>query len=229
MIIAHMVVGPNEADRYLAQVLERARTWAHAIFVGLDPSAGAPEENLVASYADAWTWLDVTWEAHEGRFRQAAWEKMEETVRPVETDHVFCLDADEVVHDYPMVEAISREFPGKKIGWTFHEMWDAKHYRVDGHWKPYDAWVMIPYRPFSVFRDRAIASGREPSYASTVPIGPVVGKILHYGYARSEDRIAKYERYMRLDAGKYHNLKHLQSILHTPSTVEWKEGGLLDV
>ncbi len=229
-IIAHMVVGPGEADRYLEQVLDRVQTWADALFVGIDPVAGPDEVGLAQAYADAWTVMHRTWEDHEGFFRQEAWFHMEHALMPEHDDFIVLIDADEVVHEYQMVRQAAKDYPGQRLAFTFHEMWSEDHYRVDGHWKPYDAWVMIPYRKGAAFRDRALACGREPSYAHLVPkVGSPIARMLHYGYARSEDRQAKYERYMKLDGGQYHNPNHLKSILMTPSLEPWKRGGLINV
>lgn len=231
MIIAHMVVGPGEADRYLDQVLDRAYQWADHIHVALDPRAGEAEERIVSEYAYTYGRVNLTWEEHEGKFRQEAWWQMEESVEPSENDYIFLIDADEIVHDYVVIRKAVREFPGQRLGFVFHEMWGPNVFRIDGHWSPYPAWILIPYQRDGYFKDRALACGREPTYASTIPVsGKPVGSILHYGYAREEDRRAKHDRYMRLDGGKYHNPNHLQSILQEKvSLQQWDRGGLLDV
>jgi hypothetical protein len=143
-------------------------------------------------------------------------------------DYVFCLDADEVVMDHAMVRPAILEYPGHAIAFRFHEMWSKTHYRIDGYWRPYAASVLFPYQPLGHFSNRALASGREPTYKSTLPVSRVVGDIVHYGYAQESDRRAKYERYMRLDGGRYHARSHLNSILDDrPSLEEWTKGGLL--
>lgn len=229
MIVCHMVVGAGEADRYLHQVMERARLWADWIHVALDSNVREEELQVMDEFADSYQVMTSTWEDHEGKFRDEAWKSMEEVVRPKNTDHIFLLDADEIVHDFEMVSVAVREFPNQRIGFTFHEMWSQNQYRIDGHWRPYEAWILIPYRPKGYFRDRKLACGREPTYTATVPVSRPVGKILHYGYATEEDRQAKYDRYMRLDGGRYHSPQHLKSILMPPSLEEWKWGGLIDV
>lgn len=228
-IIGHMVVGPGEADRYLLQVTDRMYLWADEIHVALDADAGDAEIDLVKSVADAWQQLPLRWVEHEGRFRQAAWESMVEALRPTDEDFILVIDADEVVHDYDMVRAAAKSYPGGRVGFTFYEMWSPTHYRIDRLWKPYPAWVMFPFRHGGRFVDRRLACGREPTYARLASKGPIVSEILHYGYAREEDRIAKHQRYLDLDGGLFHNPEHLRSILYPPSLMEWKKGGLLDV
>lgn len=231
MIVGHMVVGGGEAGRYLRQVIDRSKAWVDLLAVALDVSAGPAEEEIIRESGAAFTRLDNAWAEHEGRCRQEAWDWMTLIARPQETDHILLFDADEVVFDPATVRAVHRLHPGKKIGFTFYEMWGPRHYRIDGHWKPYDAHVMIPFIPGGTFRDRPIASGREPQYSHTVvpTSGVPVSPMLHFGYAREEDRRAKYDRYMSLDAGRYHSLSHLKSIVTPPSLAEWTRGGLIDV
>lgn len=227
MIIGHMIVGPGEADRYLWDVLKRVWLWADVVHVALDASSGEKEEEVVAAGADSWERLPIRWIDHEARFRQAAWEGMVEARQPTEEDFIFLIDADEVVHDYEMVGQAAKSYPGQRIGFTFHEMWSFTHYRTDRLWRPYPAWVMIPFRHGGRMRDRPIACGREPTYANGLPKGPIVSDLLHYGYARESDRKAKYDRYMAVDGGRFHNPEHLKSILYSPDLVEWTKGGLL--
>lgn len=222
-----MVVGPGEADRFLEPVLDRALMWADVLHVTLDARVGEKEQAAVSHRADAWERIDLSWEDHEGRFRMEAWKMLEKTdIGP--GDYVVCLDADEVIVDHPMVRPAALEFPGYRIPFRFHEMWSEDHYRTDGHWSPYQASIMFPYVANGYFKDRALACGREPTYVWLLPEAKVVGDILHYGYSRPEDRRQKYERYMRLDGGRFHARSHLDSILaDRPSLMKWEKGGLL--
>lgn len=230
MIIAHMVVGPGEADRYLEQVLKRTHSWADQVHVAVDPMAGEKEREIVDTWADAYSVLPVPWEEHEARFRLKAWTRLEEAYHLSREDFIVCIDADEVVHDPSLVRDAAKEFPDQRISFTFHEMWSADEYRVDENWKPYEAAIMFPYRTLGHFRDRALACGREPTYVSAIPPARnPVSDLLHYGYATEKDRQNKYERYMRLDGGKFHNVNHLKSILKPPALQKWEKGGLLDV
>lgn len=230
MIVAHMIVGPGEHERYLEAVLKRCHTWADQVHVALDPAAGPHDREVVDSWADCYSVLPDTWESHEGRFRQKAWTRLEEALNLSGEDFILCIDADEVIHEPSMVRDAAKEFPGQKIAFTFYEMWSPTEYRVDTNWKPYQAHIMFPYKTRGNFRDRQLASGREPTYVQTLhPAKNPVSDILHYGYASEKDREAKYERYMRLDGGKFHNVNHLRSILHAPELRTWEKGGLLDV
>lgn len=230
MIVAHMVVGPGEADRYLQPVLKRTHTWADQVHVAMDQRVTHYEKEIVDVWADCYSVLDKTWEDNESRFRYKAWTRLEEALSLSPEDFIVCIDADEVIHEPSMVREAAKEFPGQKIAFTFHEMWSPTEYRIDVNWKPYEAHIMFPYRTRGNFRDRALACGREPTYVQKLPPAPnPVSDILHYGYAAERDREAKYERYMRLDGGKFHNLNHLKSIVQPPTLKTWEKGGLLDV
>ena len=226
-VFCHMVVGPGEADRYLSSVLDRCLLWADVVHVTLDSRAGSEEQDIVSLRADMWERLSISWEDHEGRFRGEAWRMLElSDIEP--GDFVVCLDADEVIVENAIVKPAAKEFPGHVVPFRFHEMWTSNLYRTDGHWKPYPGGIMFPYMKNGYFQDKAVACGREPTYATLLPRAKIVGNVLHYGYATDADRHAKYERYMRIDGGKYHSLTHLQSIASTNPTLEsWNKGGLL--
>jgi hypothetical protein len=228
-IIAHMVVGPGEADRFLATVLERVSDWADIVHVALDLVATDNEDMASRKAADYVTRLSTTFVEHEGRFREEAWHQMEDVVQPELGDYIVCIDADEIIHDAAAVRKGIKEFPGKRLGVTFHHMWNGTHYRVDGQWRPHVAYIIIPYRFQGHHADRLMASGREPTYAQNVPVhGHPVSDILHLGYLRDEDKRMKHDRYMLLDGGKFHSNAHIQSIMMTPSLERWAKGGLLD-
>ena len=228
-IIGHMVVGPGEADRFLGTVLGRANDWADVMHVALDLTANNDDEHVSRSRADYVTRTVNTFTTHEGKFRQEAWHQMEEAVEPELGDYIVCIDADEIIHNAPAVRKAIREFPGKRLGVTFHHMWDGTHYRVDGQWRPHVAHIIIPYQFYGHHVDRAMACGREPTYAQTIAMhGMPVSDILHLGYLRDEDKQMKYDRYMALDGGKFHSNAHIQSIIMKPSLERWTKGGLLD-
>ena len=230
MIIAHMVVGEGEADRYLDQTLERVTWWADKTHVVLDNPATQAETEIVDKWADSWQHSNYTWVDHEGEFRQNAWNLMETNWRPTPNDHIVIIDADETVVQYDTIQKASQQHAGKRLGFRFHEMWSPTHYRIDGFWKPYVAHIMIPYQPHGHFKDRPIASGREPTYAANIPrVDIPIADLLHYGYADDADKASKYVRYKTLDGGKYHNPSHIQSIIRTATLQEWTKGGTLRV
>lgn len=231
MIVAHMVVGAGEADRYLPQVIARARSWADQVHIAVDPLADFDTKELVNESADISSRLVNTWEDHEGKFRAEAWHHLEAAYHLTTNDWVLCLDADEVIHEYDIIRQVPANFAGRRIMFTFYEIWTPEgDYRVDGLWQPWNGYIMFPYRPHGHFKDKALACGREPTYVDNLPpISRPIASLLHYGYAREADRQGKHDRYMRIDGGKFHNLGHLKSILSPAQTKPWTKGGLLEV
>lgn len=225
-----MVIGPGEHERYLPQVLERISWWADDVFCALDLPTGTKERKIAEQWTSNVKDIPYTFLDHEGRFRQAAWWMMEEQLAPDTDDLIVCIDADELIVDHASVRRVAKEYPGQRIGWLFHHMWNSTHYRVDSLWKPSIAWIAIPYRASGSFVDRPLASGREPTYALQIPrVEQAAGPLLHYGYAMEKDQKMKHERYRRLDGGKYHQKAHLDSIIRKPVLEEWKGGGELHV
>ena len=231
MIVAHMVVGPGEADRYLDPVLARVSEVADVIHVALDPIATPYEKNVALIWADSVTHTEEPgFTDHEGKFRTRAWMDMEQTVGPEEGDTILLIDADEYIHDADAARKAARDFPGHRIGFKFHHMWNEYSYRVDGFWAPSIAYIMIPYQKGGRHADKKLASGREPMYAQNVPThGIPASDMLHYGYCSDADKTAKYVRYTTLDGGRYHSLSHINSIIQPPSLERWEKGGLMDV
>lgn len=229
MIYTLMVVGPGEAARYLDAVLERAFIVSDEIVCFLDPSTDRDTEELCADYTNhVVRSYEHSWGGHEGLFRQGAWDALTFTVNPTHDDHILILDADELIVDTDAVEKAVRDYPQHRLGFLFHEMFTMSDYRTDGHWKPYPAWIMIPFRKGGRIAERAMASGREPTYAANIRrVDTPIANVLHYGYAKAADRHRKFERYMELDGGNYHSIDHLRSIIQTPQLAAWEGGGLI--
>ena len=231
MIIAHMVVGPGEADRYLDPVLARASEVADVIHVALDPFATPHEKNVALTWADSVTHTaEPGFTEHEGQYRTRAWMDMEQTIGPELGDQILLIDADEYIHDPDAVKKAGREFPYFRIGFTFYHMWGGDSYRIDGGWTPSVAHILIPYQQGGRHSDKKLACGREPLYAQNIKSqGIPASDMLHYGYYDDADKTAKYVRYTTLDGGKYHSLSHIKSIIQQPSLARWEKGGLMDV
>ena len=226
-IIAHMVVGSGESDRFLAAVLGRVLDWADDVHVSLDVDATDADEEVAGRFAVA-TRSELAFADHEGRFRESAWRQMEAALSPELDDYIVCIDADEIIVDAAAVRKAIKQYAGLRLGVRFHHMWNGTHYRIDGQWAPHVAYIIIPFMENAHHVDRALACGREPSYAQTLPThGQPVSDIIHLGYMRDEDKRMKYDRYMALDGGKFHSNAHIQSIMSTPSLERWEKGGLL--
>jgi glycosyltransferase involved in cell wall biosynthesis len=151
---------------------------------------------------------------HEGSARQ----QLYDFTLAVNPTYVLAIDADEFVGD-PMciTRACDQGVPVYTLQMT--EVWHATpenlSIRIDGLWKART--VPILYRPMPGWRikDRQLACGREPEevvqqYHASKPSGSTV---LHFGWTRKSERVARAERYDVHDGGKFHQDRHLNSIL----------------
>jgi hypothetical protein len=180
---------------------------------------------------------------HEGRFRQRAWNEMEQALEPGHGDWVFCIDSDEFL----LARGDESDELYRACEWGNHqrrgaylvsipevfrtEVEDSKlvnlQVRVDGWWGKIAGTRLFAWQRGGMFADRVMASGSEPTY---VPLAARTSLqnmwLLHYGYARPDDAKAKYLRYTVSPGG--HSNVHIQSILSEPQLVPW-DGPVVDV
>lgn len=225
MIIAQMV-GRNEADRYLSTVLTEIQKHVDMVVFTDDNSDDNTPDVAHAHGAIVYDGGPVRWEENEGAFRQHAWRNLEN--HAAEGDWIIVVDCDEILFGGQYLPALTKQNDYDVLGITFFHMWDEHHYRVDGAWGPTVSSRMFRYYPGGRYNLRALACGAEPTYVQDLirnhrflintPL-----KMQHLGYMKREDHQMKYERYMRLDSGNYHSLKHLESILEeNPQLVKWE-------
>lgn len=180
---------------------------------------------------------------HEGRCRQRAWNAMEALLGPEPGDWVFCIDSDEFLVGrsdernslYRACEWANHQRRGAyvvSIPEVFYsEVEDGKMtklaVRVDGWWNKIAGTRLFAWHAGGVFADKVMASGSEPTYVPAAARTSLQDMwLLHYGYARLEDRKAKYLRYTVSPGG--HANTHVQSILSDPTLVRW-DGPMIDV
>ena len=158
-----------------------------------------------------------TWESNELEVRKTLWNKTISEVK--HGDWIVCLDADEVIDNADglnyMLKALPPHVDG--LGFRLFDMWDMEHYREDEYWKahfyPWTFAVRYDANKEYVWHEKALHCGRFPANASQRML-PTMIPVRHYGWALEEDRIKKYERYMRIDGdGKHGVLAQYQSIL----------------
>lgn len=225
MIIAQMV-GKNEAGRYLSTVLAKIRPIVDIIVFTDDRSTDDTVE--IAKTYDAFVYTDnpITWEEHEGAFRQCAWRNLENHASV--GDWVIVFDCDEILYGHEQLQQLTNQPNFDVIGITFYHMWNETHYRVDKAWAPTLSSRMFKYCEGGRYRMNALAPGAEPTYVQDmIRMGRFMAnsplRMQHLGYQHREDHQIKYERYMRLDQGQYHSLAHLESILDpNPTLNKWE-------
>jgi len=223
-LVASMICR-NEAGRYLDICVAHLLTFCDAIYVLDDGSDDGTFE-----------WLDhedqffrgvrvarnpgPSFFEHEGRARQNLYDFTVEDGKP---DYVLAIDADEFVSDPSLIrKCCERGDPVYTL--SLIEIWHAEpgrmSVRVDGLWGPRK--VPILFRPESGWkiRPRQLACGREPQEVVRLSRNakPTGSKVLHMGWARAAEREARAARYDVHDGGRFHQDRHLQSIL-------WEEQG----
>ncbi len=111
-------------------------------------------------------------------------------------------------------------------------MWNETQYRVDKLWTPNNSSRIFRFLDDGGFLNRKLACGSEPSY-----VAEWIRKknywansnlvMQHLGYIRDEDKVAKYERYSKLDGGEFHQLNHINSIIDkNPVLINWGNFGI---
>lgn len=225
-----MMVTKNEADRYLDSVLLWNHQYASVACVYDDVSED--ETTAIAAVHNCLVQVRPPYISsflmHEGEFRQAAWDWMEETVKPQEGDWILSLDADEfLVHEQGVSGLYHEIEQAEKVGATgiacqVPEIFDGYggtlYRRVDGYWGSIQALRLVKWYPGGRFLNRKMACGSVPHCEKVTWAEDM--SILHVGYINNEDARAKYNRYKNLPG---HNPSHVRSILE-PGTLEAWDG-----
>lgn len=217
----------NETGRYLEECLEELMPYVDGLVIWDDQSTDGVGMRQLATKYGAVLFTRPTecfsFVEDESAFREDAWTAMAVQFQPTEDDWILSIDADEFLRTpYPeylkeLCEALGREgYNG--LQFHIHEVWtditEAPEIRTDGFWAQTEGLRACRYQPNPKFKEAKLGGGSLPSYVDNV-VDNVTMDILHYGYAREEDRQKKYQRY-RAHMGK-HNPRHISSILQTPT------------
>jgi glycosyltransferase involved in cell wall biosynthesis len=218
----------NESGRWLEQALYRHREMIDAAVIVDDAS----DDNTVAIVERALEGVPLTLVrnrrssfGHEVDLRRMQWQHTVDTA----PDWILNLDADELVDEGAALRL--RELAARKshrrIGFALHDMWDEIHYRDDAHWTAHRRlWpMMFRYTPFFdyAWRETSQHCGRFPQTIELFDPLHSGLRIQHMGWSREVDRLAKYERYMKLDpSGRNGSLGQYRSILDpAPNLSRW--------
>jgi hypothetical protein len=172
--------------------------------------------------------------AHEGRARQNLFE-WTLAGRP---EYILAIDADEFVGDPSVI------LDGIKSGedvYTLNlvEGWKVNpggiSIRVDGLWGPRKVPILFKAPRHSDrqwrIQDKALACGREPMAVIKASRGAphLETEVFHFGWLQESERQRRAERYFEHDGGKFHQNRHLQSILFPDNKIglrgrPWPQG-----
>lgn len=220
----------NEADRYLRMVLEHAATYVDE-FVILDD---ASEDRTIEVCREAvgrkplrLYQNEVSLFHNEYLLRRKQWE----LTIAANPDWILFLDADEMFEDRIRheIRSLIDQTQFDVVCFRLYDMWDMEHYREDKYWRAHTVYrpFLIRYRPDFPYKWKQTPQhcGRMPANVLELPAVRSPIRLKHYGWADPKDRLAKYERYMRLDPeGKYGILEQYKSILDpNPNLVRWEE------
>jgi glycosyltransferase involved in cell wall biosynthesis len=236
----------NEADRWLDLTLFDLTQIEIPILVCDDQSTDSTIEvahryrnvTVVERPDDVPSFLE-----YESKFRQWCWNQL-----PCkEGDWVLCLDADEFLvsvgegQDHAegywlrqyikALEGLEEQFGFSwPCSFTVREVWDFDEngdalIRTDGWWAANEPIRLVKWFPDATYDDAKMASKAVPNHPNYGSVfhsqdpGPSRLTVLHYGYAKDQDKQAKYERYKAHPAG--HNPVHIESILARPTLEPW--------
>ncbi len=224
------MVVKNEADRYLREVLSHAKECITDAVIIDDCS----EDNTIEVCREILKGIPLkliqnnqSLFSNEVNLRKL---QFEETLK-TNPDWILVLDADEIFEEKFKSE-IHKLISNKNAEvycFRLYDFWDQNHYREDTYWRGH-----LTYRPF-LLRNKCDIEwtwlespqhcGRLPQNIISIPWIQSHMRLKHFGWAKEEDRIAKYQRYLELDPGfKYGWKEQYESINDKePNLIEWVE------
>lgn len=232
-VIAQMV-GRNESERFLKDVLERLSKQVDEI-VFTDDCSDDNTAEIASNYANVYKTPKRMFNVHEARLRKYAWLNLEN--HATEGDWIIAIDCDEMLYDIDNIDGLDIKSVLNRsekdvVNVRFYHMWNQTQYRVDKLWAPTNSSRIFRYLNGGTFFDRELACGSEPTYVLNMlkqnNFWVNSGLIMkHLGYVYDEDKKSKYERYSQLDGGKFHNINHINSIVdENPVLIDWGTFGL---
>jgi len=221
----------NESGRHLESVLKQATEYIdHAVILD-----DASDDTTALICQEILQGIPLTFHSNkhplfnnEILLRKQLWE-MALRSNP---EWIIILDADELFEDdapRQLRELLTYASDADYFSFRLYDLWTETHYREDSLWQAHK-W----YRPFIVrnipgfkaeWQETPQHCGRFPKNIMSLRGESSILRIKHLGWARPQDRLAKYYRYKQLDPnGTYGNLEQYRSILDpSPNLLEWEK------
>lgn len=218
-VVLSMVV-KNEENRYLRQILKHILPAVDAVMILDDASTDWTVDICKEILKDKEHKIIVNEKSmfhNEWKLRKKQWK---ETLK-MKPDWILCLDADEMFEDafFEKLPYLLKENSVDVYNFRLFDMWDSPDkYRSDRFWNAHKRYCtfLIRYQKHFHYRFRHTAQhcGRFPANIRFMNCLNSDLRIKHFGWMKKEDRVAKYERYMKLDPeGKFGNLEQYKSIV----------------
>lgn len=210
----------NEADHYLRRMLNEAKQVITDAVIIDDASTDetvAVCEELLADIPHTIIKNSESKFHNEIELRKQQWQ---ETIR-TNPDWILCLDADQILESKAkqvLKQLVQRETVDAYY-FRLYDFWDETHYRDDAYWKAHETFrpFLVRYRPdvpYEWGNDNRQHCGHFPSTVYRFLGSAEDLAVKHYGWASPEGRLAKYERYKKLDPeAKYGIQEQYNSIL----------------
>lgn len=224
------MIGRNESNRYLEEVLKRLSGQVDKIIFTDDCSDDDTPE-IASKYAEVFSTSEPLFNEHEGKLRAFAWGNLNKFAK--EGDWIVAIDCDEKLFSVEGADIrnVLNSSEYDVVNVRFYHMWNETHFRVDKLWAPTNSSRIFRYMKDGGFWNKKLACGSEPTYVSDwikrrnfwIESGLVMQ---HLGYIRDEDKQDKYKRYSELDGGEFHNINHINSIIdNDPVLMSWESLG----
>ncbi len=194
-IVAMMVVGPGEADRWLEPVLEQRKKLADDMVI-VQNNTDPKTQKLIKKFG-YWTYHDDReWGIYQPNIKTDLLAK----VAKLKPDWILPSDADEIYDKYFTREEAEKLMQVNYAGYYFAivNLWDdEEHYRHDLSFWNVRFFRYMPQFPLN-FGTKKVHCGLAPAivykYGANAPF-----IVKHYGLMRAEDREKKVERYNKYD------------------------------
>ncbi|RAV22927.1 glycosyltransferase [Paenibacillus contaminans] len=220
----------NESDRYLRRALEAHREYIdEAVIIddgSTDDTAALCREmldgiplHLVRNPQSSFH--------NEVELRKQQWR--ETAAR--HPDWILNMDADEWFEKgaKAALDEIVQQNDYEAVYFRLYDMWSETHFREDDYWRAHQVYrpFLVKHRPEleMVWKETPQHCGRFPLTIHRQSYWCHPLRVKHFGWAKEKDRIAKYERYMRLDGeGRYGWKEQYESILDEwPNMIPWED------
>ena len=226
----------NEAGRMLRECLEEIKSYAQTVDLNVVIIDDGSTDNSVHICHEIFdnTKIPLTLiQNQESQFhnewllRKQQWDQTIKTnpewILNIDADQIFEKKMRDEIYDLTNQDSIDV--------WCFrlYDFWDQNHYRDDSMWSAHHTYrsFLLRYKPdFNyTWKETPQHCGHFPKNIYELPTAKSDIRLKHFGWANEEDRIVKYNRYLRLDPGaKYGWQLQYESILDTnPNLVEWVE------